>query len=68
MEVVKILGQIQQLAGLVLLICAIYYYFHFKKIKRERELTSVETTIYIVTQIAIFLWAASSVLLFLDRM
>ncbi|GAB3796912.1 hypothetical protein GCM10028868_17420 [Virgibacillus kimchii] len=58
----------QQLAGLALLICAIYYYFHFKKIKRERELTSVEITVYVITQIAIFLWAASSMLLFLDRM
>ncbi|TRM13230.1 hypothetical protein FH966_08505 [Lentibacillus cibarius] len=53
---------------LVLPVCAIYYYFHFKKIKRERELTSVEITVYIITQIAVFLWAASSALLFLDRM
>lgn len=68
MEVVEVLGQIQQLAGLALLICAIYYYFHFKKIKRERQLTPVEKTIYVITQIAIFLWAASSALLFLDRM
>lgn len=68
MNVIKVLGQIQQLAGLALLICAIYYYFHFKKIKKERKLTLVEKTVYIITRIAFFFWAASFMLLFLDRM
>lgn len=65
---IGLLENIQQLAGLALLICAIYYYFHFKKVKRERKLSSVELTVYIITQIAIFLWGVSSMLLFLDRM
>nr|WP_077603551.1 hypothetical protein [Oceanobacillus sojae] len=64
---VNLLENIYQLSGLALLICAIYYYFHLKKIKKERKLTPVELTVYIVTQIAGILWAVSNLLLFLDR-
>ncbi|MFD1412505.1 hypothetical protein [Oceanobacillus jeddahense] len=64
---VGLLENISQLSGAVLLFCAIYYYFHFKKIKKERKLTYIELAIYILTQIAIVLWAASNILLFLDR-
>ncbi len=64
---VGLLENISQLSGAVLLFCAIYYYFHFKKIKKERKLTSVELTVYILTQLGIFLWAGSNFILFLDR-
>jgi len=56
-----------QVSGIALLVCAIYYYFHFKKIKRERKLTPVELTVHIVTQIAFFLLAGSYLLLLLDK-
>jgi hypothetical protein len=51
----------------VLLVCAIYYYFHFKKIKRERKLTPVELAVYVVTQIAFLLLGSSYLLLLLDK-
>ncbi|PIC56456.1 hypothetical protein CSV80_14495 [Sporosarcina sp. P12(2017)] len=63
----ELLKNIYQLSGVVLLICGIYYYFHFKKIKKERKLTKVELSIYIITRIAFFLCAGSFLLLFLDR-
>jgi hypothetical protein len=56
-----------QLSGAVLLVCAIYYYFHFKKIKRERKLTPIELTVYVVTQIAFLLLGSSYLLLLLDK-
>ncbi|PID20119.1 hypothetical protein CSV61_16330 [Sporosarcina sp. P3] len=64
---IELLKSIYQLSGVVLLICGIYYYFHFKKIKKERKLTKVELSIYIITRIAFFLCASSFLLLFLDR-
>ncbi|GGP16414.1 hypothetical protein GCM10011346_48370 [Oceanobacillus neutriphilus] len=64
---VNLLENIYQLSGAALLICAIYYYFHFKKIKKERKLTPAELTFYIITQIAGILWAISNLLLILDK-
>ncbi|MBM7601095.1 uncharacterized protein with PQ loop repeat [Virgibacillus halotolerans] len=64
---IGLLENIYQLSGVVLLICAIYYFFHFKKIKKERKLTPVELSFYIITQIAVFLWAISNLLLILDK-
>ncbi|MFD1386328.1 hypothetical protein ACFQ4Z_05890 [Oceanobacillus oncorhynchi subsp. oncorhynchi] len=62
-----LLENISQLSGAILLICAVYYYFYFKKIKKERKLTAMERTVYVLTQIAIFLWMGSNLILFLDR-
>lgn len=56
-----------QLSAVLLFVCAIFYYRQFKKVKRERKLTPVEQSMYILTQIAVFLCAASALLLFLDR-
>ncbi|RKQ30012.1 hypothetical protein [Oceanobacillus halophilus] len=56
-----------QVSGVVLFLCAIYYYLHFKKIKRERKLTTVELSVYVVTQIAFFLLGSSYLLLLLDK-
>ncbi|RKQ16774.1 hypothetical protein D8M03_09160 [Lysinibacillus endophyticus] len=64
---VYILENIFQLSAIVLVLCSMYYYRHFKKTKRERKLTFYETVIYVVTRIAIYLCAVSYVLLFLDR-
>ena len=65
--VIGLLETIFQVSGVVLLICAIYYYFHFKKIKRERKLTPVDLTVYVVTQIAFLLLGSSFLLLLLDK-
>lgn len=56
-----------QLFAVLLFVCAILYYRQFKIVKRERKLTPVEQSMYILTQIAVFLCAASTLLLFLDR-
>ncbi|SOC13322.1 hypothetical protein SAMN05880501_107156 [Ureibacillus xyleni] len=62
-----ILENIFQLSAIILALCSIYYYRHFKKTRKERKLTFNESVIYIVTRIAIYLCAASYVVLFLDR-
>ncbi|WP_074436658.1 MULTISPECIES: hypothetical protein [Virgibacillus] len=64
---INLLENIFQLSAILLLLCSFYYYRHFKKIKRERKLTFIELSIYILTQAAIFLCSASYLLLFLDR-
>jgi len=38
---VNLLENIYQISGVVLIACAVYYYFHFRKIKKERKLTTI---------------------------
>ncbi|QED48102.1 hypothetical protein [Cytobacillus dafuensis] len=64
---VSLLEDIFQLSAIILLLCSFYYYRHFKKIKRERKLTSFEFSIYLLTRVAFFLCAGSYLLLFLDK-
>ncbi|OOR04820.1 hypothetical protein BW897_31800 [Bacillus cereus] len=64
---VNLLENTFQLSAIILLLCSFYYYRHFKKIKRERILTSFEFSIYIITRVAFFLCAGSYLLLFLDK-
>jgi hypothetical protein len=64
---VSILETLFQVSAIILLLCSFYYFRHFKKIKRERKLTFPERSIYIITQVAIYLCAGSYLLLFLDR-
>ncbi|WHY85917.1 hypothetical protein QNH39_25630 [Neobacillus novalis] len=64
---INLLENIFQVSAILLLLCSFYYYRHFKKIKRERKLTLFEFLIYVITQVAIYLCAASYLLLFLDR-
>nr|WP_245203697.1 hypothetical protein [Ammoniphilus resinae] len=64
---VNLLENIFQLSAIILLLCSFYYYRHFKKVKRERKLNSLELSIYIITRVAFFLCAGSYLLLFLDR-
>lgn len=56
-----------QISGAILLICGIYFYWHFKKMKKEKKLTSSERAAYVITRIAMFVCAGSYVLLFLDK-
>ncbi|MCL1702625.1 hypothetical protein [Lysinibacillus sp. Bpr_S20] len=64
---VSLLENIFQVSAIILLLCSLYYYRHFKKIRRERKLTSLEFSIYVITQVALYLCAGSYMLLFLDR-
>ncbi|MED4473871.1 MULTISPECIES: hypothetical protein [Bacillaceae] len=64
---VTLLEEIHQASILLLLVCSFLYYRHLKKIKRERELTPFEFSMFIVTQLAYLLWAGSYLLLFLDK-
>ncbi|MFE3576391.1 hypothetical protein [Lysinibacillus sp. NPDC059133] len=64
---VSLLENIFQVSAIILLLCSLYYYRHFKKIRRERKLTSFEFSIYVITQVALYLCAGSYLLLFLDR-
>nr|WP_082332585.1 hypothetical protein [Lysinibacillus contaminans] len=64
---VILLENIFQVSAIILLLCSFYYYRHFKKIRRERKLTLFEFSIYVITQVAIYLCAGSYMLLFLDR-
>lgn len=63
---VSLLGNLFQISAVILLLCSFYYYRHFKKIKTERKLTLLERSIYITTQVAIYLCAGSYLLLFLN--
>ncbi|WP_373893198.1 hypothetical protein [Virgibacillus sp. CBA3643] len=64
---IGLLENIYQISGAVLIVCAVYYYFHFRRIKKERKLTKVELSVYVVTQIAFFLLGSSYLLLLLDK-
>ena len=61
---VSLLENIFQISAIILLLCSFYYYRHFKKVKRERKLTLFELSIYIITQVAMYLCAGSYLLLF----
>ncbi|WP_081734021.1 hypothetical protein [Halalkalibacter akibai] len=64
---IHLLEIIFQFSAIILLLCSIYYYRFFKKVKRERKLTFFEFSMYAMTQVAIYLCAGSIILLFLDR-
>lgn len=56
-----------QISAAILLVCGIYYYRHFKRMKKDRKLSSSERAIYLITQIALYICAGSYILLFLDK-
>ncbi|WP_079523413.1 hypothetical protein [Solibacillus isronensis] len=64
---VNLLENAFQISAMILLLCAIYFYWHFKKMKKEKKLTSSERAAYIITRIAMFVCAGSYALLFLDK-
>jgi hypothetical protein len=63
----SILENTFQLTAVILLLCSLFYFRHFKKTKKERKLTPIELSIYILTQVAMFLCAGSYLLLLLDK-
>ena len=60
-----LLEELHQLSILLLLLSSFFYYRHLKKIKRERKLTAFELTMYITTQLAYLLWAATTLIFLL---
>ncbi|WP_244547988.1 MULTISPECIES: hypothetical protein [unclassified Bacillus (in: firmicutes)] len=60
---ISLLENIHKAAVLLLVLCSFLYYRQLKKVKRERNLSSFEFTMYILTQLAYFLWAGSLLLL-----
>ena len=64
---VSLLENIFQISAAILLLCSLYYYRYFKKMKRDRKLSFYELSIYLITQVAILLLASSYLLLFLER-
>ncbi|WP_090912057.1 MULTISPECIES: hypothetical protein [unclassified Bacillus (in: firmicutes)] len=60
---ISLLENIYKISIAILLLCSFFYVRQFKKMRRERKLSFFESAIYIISQIAIFLWLASFLLL-----
>ncbi|EJS61835.1 hypothetical protein ICE_01027 [Bacillus cereus BAG1X1-2] len=63
LENVSLLENVYKMSIAVLLLCSLYSVRLFKKIKRERNLTPFEFTMYVIIRIAILFWLASFILL-----
>ncbi|PFK27703.1 hypothetical protein [Bacillus cereus] len=63
LENINLLENIYKMSIAILLLCSFYSVRLFKKIKRERNLTPFEFTMYIIIRIAILFWLASFILL-----
>ncbi|ETT79806.1 MULTISPECIES: hypothetical protein [Bacillus] len=60
---INLLENIYKMSIAILLLCSFYSVRLFKKIKRERNLTPFEFTMYVIIRIAILFWLASFILL-----
>ncbi|WP_066254153.1 hypothetical protein [Neobacillus drentensis] len=60
---INVLDNIYEFSIAILLLCSFFYVRQLKKTKRERKLTTFEFAMYLITQIAIFLWVGSFFLL-----
>ncbi|MDA1759480.1 MULTISPECIES: hypothetical protein [Bacillus cereus group] len=63
LENVSLLENIYKMSIAVLLLCSVFSVRLLRKIKRERNLTPFEFTMYVIIRIAIFFWLASFILL-----
>ncbi|WP_324659059.1 hypothetical protein [Bacillus cereus] len=63
LENVSLLENIYKMSIAVLLLCSVFSVRLLKKIKRERNLTPFEFTMYVIIRIAILFWLASFILL-----
>ncbi|WP_144488271.1 hypothetical protein [Bacillus sp. ABP14] len=54
---VRIVDDLQQLSLLLMFLSTFIFYRYLKKVRRERNLTGFEWTMYFVTQIATLIWA-----------
>ncbi|KOS63544.1 hypothetical protein FJQ98_09575 [Lysinibacillus agricola] len=62
-ENVNLLENVYQISIAVLLLCSVFSVRLLKKLKRARNLSFFEYTMYIIIRIAIFLWLASFLLI-----
>ncbi|HDR6254428.1 TPA: hypothetical protein QCX17_002408 [Bacillus cereus] len=63
LENINLLENLYKMSIAILLLCSFYSVRLFKKIKRERNLTPFEFTMYVIIRIAILFWLASFILL-----
>ncbi|MGM2819002.1 hypothetical protein [Bacillus cereus group sp. Bce001] len=63
LENVSLLENIYKISIAVLLLCSFFSVRLLRKIKRERNLSSFEFTMYVIIRIAILFWLASFILL-----
>ncbi|MBZ6024137.1 hypothetical protein ACQVWA_09435 [Bacillus cereus] len=63
LENINLLENIYKMSIAILLLCSFYSVRLFKKIKRERNLTPFEFTMYVIIRIVILFWLASFILL-----
>ncbi|AZJ19999.1 hypothetical protein CT694_09930 [Bacillus wiedmannii bv. thuringiensis] len=63
LENVSLLENIYKISIAVLLLCSFFSVKLLKKIKRERKLTTLEFTMYVIIRIAILFWLTSFILL-----
>ncbi|MFZ7934494.1 hypothetical protein ACO1D2_01325 [Bacillus thuringiensis] len=64
---VLLVENLYQMSIVLLILCSFCFHRYLKKIKRERKLTGFEITMYIVTQLAYFIWAATTFLKMLSE-
>ncbi len=64
---VLLVENLYQMSIVLLLLCSFCFYRYLKKMKRERKLTGFELTMYIVTQLAYFIWAFTSFIKLLSK-
>lgn len=65
--IVRLIENINQLSLVLLFACLFLYYWHLKKLKRQKKLSSFEFSMFITIKLAYYFWAGSYVLLFLDK-
>ncbi|MCR6847217.1 hypothetical protein [Bacillus sp. IBL03825] len=53
---VRLVDDLQQLSLLLMFLSTFIFYRYFKKVRRERNLTGFEWTMYFVTQFATVIW------------
>ncbi|MDV6035290.1 hypothetical protein N7X28_01955 [Bacillus sp. SM-B1] len=63
LENVSLLENIYKISIAVLLLCSFFSVRLLRKIKRERNLSPFEFTMYVIIRIAILFWLASFILL-----
>lgn len=65
---IKILEGIQEISALVLLFCGYVYFRQLKNKRLAGKLSKFEVAMYMITGIAIFFYAGSFLVIFLDKL
>ncbi|AZK49095.1 hypothetical protein EIM92_16270 [Paenibacillus lentus] len=61
------LSTLNDLGVILLLVGSFFYYLHLRRIKRQRSLTGLERSMYIITPIGYLLWAGSKLLMLISN-